>query len=500
MNILRRWQMKVRIGNGKKGLVIVLASCLSSSFVGASHDDLERAAVRIAGEAFIKNNAISTLRILADQIGPRPTGSEAYDRAAEYCLDLFKKYGLTNVHSESFETPGWVPGQALAEALEPFKKELRVDSLGWSINTPFQGLIAEVIDVGNGTEEEFRAWGPSLKGKIVLAGPNNPADPSKATKEWQKVAFAAREGAVACMVIAGAKGGLTRARASNYGDYSEIAAASIAYEDGTWLRRRLEEGKTVKVKFLTQNKVLNRITTKNVVAEIKGAEKPEEIVILGAHLDSWFLGPGAADNALGVSIAMETSRILASLEIGLRRTVRFVLFSGEEEGLLGSFEYVKKHDRELDNIVMMINLDMTGLMYPGVLNPYGACPIAEKLTDLLPVLEGMGITTVEARYPYDSDDFNFIARGVPALGLQGRGIRDWSWGHSYADTFDKIEIDKLNMNTAAIATIIYYVADRPEPLARRLSQAEVINYFKEKKLDKIIKQEGTWKKLGFPQD
>jgi len=500
MYIHGRWQMKARIGNRKKGLLIALVSCLSSSFIGASHDDLERAAVRITGEAFIKNNAIRILRVLADEIGPRPTGAAAFDRAAEYCLDLFKKQGLTNVHAESFEMAGWASGQALAEALEPFPKKLRVDTLGWSVNTPFQGLIAEVIDVGQGTEEDFKALGPSLKGKIVLAGSTNPEDPSKATKEWQKVAFAAREGAVACMIIARAKGGLTRTRASNYRDYSDIAATSIAYEDGTWLRRWLEDGKTVKVKLLTQNKVLNRITTKNVVAEIKGVEKPEEIVILGAHLDSWDLGPGAADNALGVSIALETSRILANLEIPLRRTVRFVLFSGEEQGLVGSFEYVKTHDHELDNIVMMINLDMTGLMYPGVLNPYGACPIAEKLTELLPVLEGMGITTVDARYPYDSDDFNFIARGVPALGVQGRGIRDWSWGHSYADTFDKIEIDKLNMNTAVIATIMYYVANRPEPLARRLSQAEVINHFKEKKLDKIIKQEGTWKKLGFPQD
>ena len=498
---LRRELVKERILNPKKFAFIVSFLCILTPLCfSAKGDDLENAAVRITGEAFVKNNGLHTLRILADEIGSRLTGSVAARQAADYCLDLFKKYGLTNGHLESFETAGWLPGQALAEALEPFQKSLRIDTLGFSVNTPPQGLVAEVIDVGHGTEEDFEKAGPAISGKIVLSGLKDPPNPARATKEWQKVDYAAAHGAAACLIIAGTRGGLTRTRASGYGGYSPIPSVSIAYEDGTWLRRLLEEGKSLKMNLRTQNKIFGKATAENVVAEIRGKEKAEEVVILGAHLDSWFLGPGAADNALGVSIAVETARILNNPEFAPKRTVRFVLFSGEEEGLLGSFEYVKKHEAELDKVILMVNLDMTGLMYPGILNPYGACPIGDKLMDLLPLLEGMGITQIESRYPYDSDDFNFVARGVPALGLQGRGTRDWSWGHSYADTFEKIEVDKLNMNTAAIATIIYYAANRAEPLSRRLSQAEVIKYFKDKNLDKILKQERTWNKLGFPDD
>ena len=484
----------------KSALVIMIIGTLMLTCLCARGDDLQKAAERFTGESFIKNNAIRTLKVLADEIGSRLTGSEAAHRAANYCLGLFEKAGLTNVHLESYETAGWRPGQALAEAEEPFPKVLRTDTLGFAINTPPQGLVAEVIDVGHGTEEDFEKAGSAIKGKIVLCGLKDPANPVLATKEWQKVDFAARHGAGACLIIAGTRGGLTRTRASSYGGYSPIPAASIAYEDGTWLRRGLEDGKTIKVKLLTQNKILGKAMAENVVAEIKGKEKPEEIVILGAHFDSWFLGPGAADNALGASITVEAARILSNPEFAPKRTIRFVLFSGEEEGLLGSFEYVKKHESELDKVILMVNLDMTGLMYPGVLNPYGACPIGDKLQELLPVLSGMGVTQIEARYPYDSDDFNFVARGVPALGLQGRGTRDWSWGHSYADTFEKIEVDKLNMNTAAVATIIYFAANRPEPLSRRLSQSEVIKYFKDKGLNKILKQEKTWEKLGFPDE
>jgi Zn-dependent M28 family amino/carboxypeptidase len=482
--------------------VFIIAGSLSFLLIffcsNVRSNELEKAAARITGDVFVKNNGIQTLKVLADEIGSRLTGSEAAHRAAKYCLDLFKNYGLTNVHLEPFEISGMLPGQAIADVLEPFQKSLRVDSLGFSVNTPPSGLLAEVIDVGHGTQEDYEKVGPDIQGKIVLAGLLDPSDQAKATKEWQKVDYAAKKGAAACMIISGTKGGLTRTRASSFGGYSSIPAVSVAYEDGTWMRRRLESGKTLRIKLLTQNKMIGRVVAENVVAEIAGRGKPEELVILGAHLDSWFLGPGAADNALGVSIVMETARILSTLELASTRTIRFVLFSGEEEGLLGSFQYVKNHESELDKVILMVNVDMTGLMYPGLLDPYGACQIGDKLTEVLPVLAGLGVTRIEARYPYDSDDFNFVAKGVPALGLQGRGVRDWSWGHSYADTFEKIEPDKLNMNTAAIATIMYFAANRPEVLSRRLSQAEVIKYFQEQNLDKILKQEGTWKKLGFP--
>ncbi len=487
---------------GRRALIAtaaVTAFILSFPLWSAPRSDLEKAAAAITGEIFASNNAIRTLKYLADEIGPRLTGAEPAHRAATWCIGLFKQYGLADVHTEIFEVPGWLPGPISAEAEEPFRKSLRLDSLGFSVNTPASGLLAEVIDVGHGTEEDYERLGPAIKGRIVLAGLLPPSDASKATKEWQKVDFAAKKGAAACLIIAGTAGGLTRTRASNYGGYSAIPAASVAYEDGVWMRRRTESGITLKVRLLIQNTLSGKAEAENVVADIPGSGQSGEMIILGAHLDSWFLGPGAADNALGVSIALEAARVLSAPGMSTKRSIRFVLFAGEEEGLLGSFEYCRSHAAELDKVVLMVNLDMTGLMYPGALNPYGGCPIADKLKEVLPVLAGLGVTRIEARYPYDSDDFNFIARGVPALGVEGRGGRDWNWGHSYADTFEKIEADKLNMNAAAVATVVYFAATRTEALGRRLSQEDVVRYFKERNLDRVLKQEGTWKKLGFPE-
>jgi Zn-dependent M28 family amino/carboxypeptidase len=489
--MMRKNLRKLQIGCLATGILVSLGS-------GAVTEDLRKSAVRIAGEAFVGNGAYKIVKVLADDFGSRLTGTAAAHEAAAYCLDHFKASGLTNAHFEDFEVVGWEPGEASAEALAPRNKRLRIDSLGLSVNTSPQGLVARIVDVGHGTKDDFEKKKSVLKGQIALAGLNDPSDSTTATKEWQKVLYAAQNGATACLIIARTKGGLTRTRASNYGDYSPIPAASIAYEDGTWMRRALEDGKDVRMKLTIQNEILPTAKAENVIAEIRGAEKPGEIVILGAHLDSWFLGPGAADNALGCGIALETARILNGLGARPKRTIRFVLFAGEEEGLLGSFEYARRHEAELAEVVLMVNLDITGIMYPGFLNPYGGCQFKNSLDDLVGLLRGLGVTQVSIRAPYDSDDFNFIAKGVPALGLQGRGVSDWAWGHSYADTFDKIEIDKLNMTLAAVGIIVDYAANHEEPLAAHLSRDEVIRYFREKNLEKNLKEEKTWQKLGFP--
>lgn len=485
----------------KKVIHLAMVLCFISLFCFSVTDrDLEKDAVKITGEAFIKNNTCQIIRMLSDEIGPRVTGTESAHRAARLCLDLFRKYGLSNVHLEYFTYRGWLPGTASAEAVEPFYKSLRVVSLARSINTAPEGLIADVIDVGNGTEDDFQIKDKVIKNKIVLAGLKEPFDKKRKIKPLENVEYAAKYGALGCIIITPTKGAIPKVRRASNEKYSPIPAAAITQEDGSWIRRMIEVGKPVKMKLIINNKIHSRLQAENVVAEIKGKEKPEEIVLLGAHLDTWNSGTGATDNALGCAIALETARILNILPEKPRRTVRFVLFTGEEEGLVGSWEYVKKHESELDNIILMVNLDMTGLLYPGILNPYGGCKFKEKLEPLMKLLEGFGITQIESKYPYDSDDFNFVAKGVPALGLQGRGVRDWSWAHGYADTFDKIEIDKVNMTTSAIAITINYAANKEGTFAKRLSQEEVIRFFKEKNLDIRLKKEKTWKKLGFPDE
>lgn len=481
-------------------LLIIVVPFLAITCFSDVEENFKQDASRIAGEAFIGNKAYETLRILSDEYGPRLTGSEMARKGEEFCLNLFKEYGLENAHLEYFDTMGWLRGETSAEMLKPFQRSLTVDSMGQSINSPAEGLIAEVIDAGAGSEKEFEEKGEAIKGRVVLAGAKEPPEGQRRISWLDIINQSAEYEAAACFYISPLKGRLTQIGTSAFGDYSPIPAASITYEDGTWMRRLIERGESIKVKLLIQNKIVDKLQAANVVADIKGVGKPEEMIILGGHLDAWDLGTGAADNGLGSAIILETSRILSTLDLKPSRTIRFVLFSGEEQGLLGSLEYVKKHEAELDQIVLMMNVDMAGLSYPGGFNTGGRKEFNDKLKDLIELLEGFGISRLTSRLGAGSDDFAFNCKGVPTLSLSGRGRGDWNYYHSYADTFDKIEIDKLNMVTAAIAITIYYAANVEEPFAKRLSQEEVVKLFEKEKLDIQLKKRNLWKKLGFPEE
>jgi carboxypeptidase Q len=489
----------------KKGLhikVVILLAFFLSAIICFSDikDDINRDAAKIAGEVFIGNRVYHTLQVLSDEYGPRLTGSEEGHKGEEFCLNLFKEYGLENAHLEYFNAVGWLRGETAAEMLEPLKRSLTVDSMGQSINTPAEGLIAEVIDLGAGTEEEFKEKGDAIKGKLAMAGGKQPPEGEGRVSWLDIIDRSAEYGASACFYVSPLKGRQTQTGTSGFGEYSPLPAAGITYEDGTWIRRLLESGKGVKVKLIIQNKIVDKLQAADVVAEIKGIEKPQEIVILGGHLDSWDLGSGAADNGLGSAITLETARVLSTLGIKSKRTIRFILFSGEEQGLMGSFAYTNKHETELDKVAMMMNVDMAGLSYPGGFNTGGRTECKDKLSGLVELLEGFGVERLTSRLGMGSDDFPFSCKGVPTVSLSGRDRGDWNYYHSCGDTFDKIDIDKLNMATAAIAITVYYVANLEEPLARRLSQEEVIKLFKEKKLDVQLKKRNLWKKIGFPED
>ncbi len=481
-------------------IFFIIVACITAFCFSDIEQDLKRDAATITGEVFIGNKVYHTLRILSDEHAPRLTGSEEAHKGEEFCLNLFKEYGLENAHLEYFDSVGWLRGESTAEMLEPLQRRLTVDSMGQSINTPTESLTAEVIDLGAGTEDEFKDKGDAIKGKIAMAGAKQAPEGQRRVSWLDIINRSAEFGAAACFYISPLKGRQTQVGTSAFGDYSPLPAAGITHEDGTWIRRLLENDKNVKVRLVIQNKIVDKLQAANVVAEIRGVEKPQEMVILGGHLDTWDLGTGAADNGLGSAITLEVARVLSTLGIKPRRTIRFVLFSGEEQGLMGSFAYANKHEAELDKVVMMMNVDMAGLSYPGGFNIGGRTECKDKLSGLIELLEGFGVERLTSRLGMGSDDFPFNCKGVPTVSLSGRGRGDWDYYHSCGDTFDKIEIDKLNMATAAIAITVYYVANLDEPLAKRLSQEEVVKLFKEKKVDVQLKKRNLWKKLGFPED
>src|SRR5438445_10721980 len=303
------------------------------------------------------------LRRLTDEIGGRVTGSPEMAKAGEWGVGAFRAAGV-DVHTEKYTLPmTWSEGDTRLELLGPVKFPVRMKAEGWSPATPAGGIEASVIDVGYGTEDDLAKAGASMKGAILLVhsdiGPTWAALFNEYLRPPMIIGRAVKEGATAILWI-GAREKLLLYRHTNSlaGEIDKIPQAVLAREDGLRLARTVAAypGK-IRVRLDMPNKIGGPIEQQNVVGEIRGYEKPDEIVILGAHLDSWALGTGALDNGCNAALVIEAAREIKATGLLPRRTIRFVLFSGEEQGTVGSFQYVKAHRAELDKIRAMITYD-----------------------------------------------------------------------------------------------------------------------------------------------
>jgi len=241
----------------------------------------------------------------------------------------------------------------------------------------------------------------------------------------------------------------------------------------------------VRARFEMPNKIGGPIEQENVVGEIRGYEKPDEAVILGAHLDSWELGTGALDNGCNAALVMEAARAIKATGLLPRRTIRFVLFSGEEQGTLGSFAYVKAHRAELDKIRAMINFD-SGYSLGGRRDTEAG------LREILKPLESWGANNHTLDASFGSDNFDFLLEGVPTLDANEEEANYLPNYHAASDTLDKVDIRELKLDTVLAALTAWGIADRMEPLGKRLSRAELDVLVKETGLDQQLKALGYW--------
>src|SRR5437667_715484 len=295
------------------------------------------------------------LRRLTDEIGGRVTGSLEMAKAVEWGVGAFRAGGV-DVHTEKYTLPvTWSEGDTRLELLGPVKFPVRLRAEGWSPATPAGGIEARVIDVGYGNEDDFAKTGASIKGAILLVHSDIGTTWADLFNEYLRppliIERAVKEGAKAILWM-GARERLLLYRHTNslVGEIDRIPQAVLAREDAMRLARTVAAypGK-VRVHFDMPNKIGGPIEQENVVGEIRGYEKPDEVVILGAHLDSWELGTGALDNGCNAALVIEAARAIKATGLLPRRTIRFALFSGEEQGTIGSLEYVKAHRAELDN-------------------------------------------------------------------------------------------------------------------------------------------------------
>jgi carboxypeptidase Q len=437
------------------------------------------------------------LRRLTDEIGGRVTGSPEMAKAVEWAIGAFRAAGV-DVHTERYTLPStWSEGDTRLELLAPVKFPIRVKSTGWSPATPAGGIVGHIIDVSYGTEDDFAKVAATLKGSILLVHSDIGSTWADLFNEYLRppgiIDHAIREGAAAILWM-GARERLLLYRHTNSltGAIDKIPQAILAREDAMRLARTIAAypGK-VRVHFDMPNKTGGPLEQQNVVAEIRGYEKPGEVVILAAHLDSWELGTGALDNGCNAALVIEAARAIKATGLLPRRTIRFVLFNSEEQGTIGSYEYVKSHRAELDKVRAMITFDsgigrVTGYSLGGRRDTEAA------VREVLKPLESWGANNQTYDASFGTDNLDFLLEGVPTLVANQEEANYLPNYHSASDTLDKVDMRELKLHTVLAALTAWGIADRTEPLGKRLTRSEIETQMKETGLDQQMKSLGYW--------
>jgi carboxypeptidase Q len=276
------------------------------------------------------------------------------------------------------------------------------------------------------------------------------------------------------------------------GEIDKLPQAVVAREDALKLARLVAATPgRVRVKLAIANEIGGPIEQENVVGEIRGYEKSDEVVILGAHLDSWELGTGALDNGCNAALVIEAARAIKATGLVPKRTIRFILFSGEEQGTIGSFAYVKSHSAELDKIRGVIIFDSGSGRVSGY-SLGGRRDTEAGLRQILKPLEAWGAMQPTADASFGTDNFDFLLEGVPTFVANQEIANYLASYHAASDTFDKVDPRELKLNTVIAALTAWGIADRTEPLGKRLSRAQLDPLVKETGLDEQMKTLGYW--------
>lgn len=437
------------------------------------------------------------LRYLADVIGGRVTGSPAADRAVDWAVEAFRRAGVDEVHTEKFTVPvGWSEGHTRLEILSPVSFPVHLVSIGWSPATPAGGLTANVVDVGAGDEAGFARAGQAAKGAIVLVH-------TGVLKTWDDlmgeylhepaiIDRAVKAGAAAIFWMSTRPYLLLyRHNLSITGELERLPQAVLAREDAERMARLLAAGEKLRVHLDMPNQITGPVESENVVAEIRGRDKPDEFVLLGAHLDSWELGTGALDDGCNAAMVIDAARAIRASGSIPRRSIRFVLFTGEEQGMLGSFAYARAHRDELDRMDAAIIFDAGDGRVTGY-SLGGRKDIAGVVKEALEPAASLGPLENTTDAEIGTDNFDFLLEGVPTLVANQQPDDYMRNYHAASDTFDKVDFAQLKRNEALAAVTAYAIADSPERLGPRQSRAEIEQLMKQTGLDEEMKLTGFW--------
>jgi carboxypeptidase Q len=415
---------------------------------------------RIINEIQKDSTAWELLSYLCDTFGPRLSGSSNHAHAVEWIAKQFQTDGFENVHTEDIMVPHWVRGRESLELLEPRHRIMPMSGLGGSVATPPEGITAEALIVSS--FDDLKKHGTDAKGKIVVF--NVPWINYGETVQYRSrgAAEAARAGAVACLIrsVSPHSPQVPHTGVMGYADsIPKIPCAAISIEDAAMLLRMHNRDQKIVLVLKMDAAMHSDTLSHNVMAEIRGKEKPEEIVVMGGHLDSWDVGEGAQDDGSGCVAAWAALRVMKRLGLQPRRTIRVVFWTNEENGLRGGRGYLDHHLSEVENHILAIEAD-AGIFKPlgfGLTASDTAILFAKKLGPLLSSLAADTITKGGGGV----DISPLMRAGVPGMGLHTEGSRYFWYHHSDTDTVDTIDPRDLNACVAAMAIISFVVADLP---------------------------------------
>lgn len=454
---------------------------------------------RIIGEVFANGRHVAYVSALSDEIGSRLTGSAGARRAEEWAAGEMKRLGLSNVRREPYRMgASWERGPASASLLsDRTRRPLAVASYTWTPGT--SGAVeGEVVDVGAGKPEDVRRVASQLKGRAALVVPEG-ADLDSVIYNFYRAPGLVRElkdaGALAVLIAADKPHSILYTAPVEFsatGKLATLPTLSLAREDVLLLRRLLSQNRRPRMRLDVTNRIGGAFEATNVVGEITGSESPNEIVVVGAHLDSNDLGPGALDNAAGSAAVLETARAIKALGLRPRRTIRFVLFTGEEEGMVGSIAYVERHREEMDGTVAALVMDI-GAGRPVGWFSMGRTDLDAGIRALSAPLSQFGDFAIEHAAFAATDNAPFMAEGVPNLILLQDETPYFPVHHTIADTPDKIDPRDYASAVATLAATAYEIADAPTRFGRRLNAEEVKRMADETKVGEQWRAAGIWK-------
>jgi carboxypeptidase Q len=430
----------------------------------AAQGDVAR--YRAAADSLIRaatadSAAWNRIAALVDGFGPRFSGTPQLERAIDWVLAQMRADGLENVHSEPVMVPRWVRGQESATLLVPREVPLHMLGLGGSIGTPAEGIEAEVLVVGSFDELARRA--ADARGRIVLY--DVPFTEYRETVQYRGrgAVEAARVGAVASLIRSVGPFGMQTPHTGGmrYADsVRQIPTAALSMEDAMMLRRMQDRGERPRIRLRMEAHMLPDAPSRNVVAEIRGRERPDEVVVIGGHIDSWDVAPGAMDDAGGCVVSWEAVRLMHALGLRPRRTVRVVLWTNEENGTRGGNAYRDAHRAELPNHVAAIESD-EGVFAPEGFGFTGTDAAFGVLRQIGALLSPIGADSI-TRGGGGADIGPIMALGVPGMGLTVEGSRYFWYHHTEADTPDKLDPRDVARSAAAMAVMAYVLAEMPE--------------------------------------